>query len=588
MYIIFFLTMFAALSEGIGILMILPLLNNFSQMENSQSSLESGSNIPQTSGAANYMESIVNYFGISDSIFSILFLITIAFLIKGLLTFGALGFGAYLNGQLLREFKYKLFINYTNMKYSYYSKKDTGYFINIINEQATASLQSFRSFTNLAGSFINTLVYLSLAFFVAWGFGVMALVAGIVILFLFKWLSSFVRRLSRMKATENGVLAKLLIQSLQAFKYLTATNQIKKIKKIITRSIDKLADYQIKTDIAKAFTTASREPIAVVLIMIILILQLVYLKQPLEPILVSIILFYRGLNSILSIQGGWQTMLESIGSIELIDNEFNSLALNHERDGNYELQVFKQDIHLDQIHFKYEDQSDYVLKNISLKIPIKTSIAIVGKSGSGKSTLVDILTLMHKPSAGELYIDGIRGIKLKQSSWRNQIGYVSQETAIFNDTIANNICLWVKEGKNFNDLQKRISEASSKANLSSFIESLPNGYETIVGDRGLRLSGGQRQRLFIARELFREPSLLILDEATSSLDSESEKAIQKSIDDLKGQTTVIIIAHRLSTIKNVDRIFVLDDGCIVEQGTFDELKNKKNSHFSKSIELQQL
>ena len=588
MYLVFLLTMFAALSEGFGILMLLPLLEGLAGADKSQVPAIDELTKSQASDVTNYMYDVLNYLGIGGSIVAILIVITIAFILKGILTFGALGYGAYLNGQLLRELKNKLFSNYSEMEYNYYASKDTGYFINIINEQTTRALQSFKSFTQLAGHVISTFVYLALACVVAWRFGLMALVAGIMILIVFKWLSEYVRQLSRMTASENGRLSKLLIQTLQAFKYLTATNQISPMKKIVSNSIGKLMDYQIRHDIARGFTFASREPIAVVLIMIVLIVQLIFFQQRVEPILVSIVLFYRGLNSILAIQGSWQTMLENIGSMELVDREFKNQSLHHEKDNAYEIGTIKKEIRLNKVCFSYDTSLDDVVKGVSLQIPVRTTVAFVGKSGAGKSTLVDILTLMFKPREGQVWIDGIDSNEINLASWRKQIGYVSQETAIFNDTIANNICLWSGNISKDKMLEERVRGAAHQAHLALFIEDLPNGYQTLVGDRGLRLSGGQRQRLFIARELFREPNLLILDEATSALDSESEKAIQQSIDELKGQTTGVIIAHRLSTIRNVDKIFVLDDGNLIEQGTYQELKDRKNSHFARSVEMQEL
>jgi subfamily B ATP-binding cassette protein MsbA len=158
---------------------------------------------------------------------------------------------------------------------------------------------------------------------------------------------------------------------------------------------------------------------------------------------------------------------------------------------------------------------------------------------------------------------------------------------VFDDTVANNICLWScdpKEPESF----ERIRRAAQKAQCEEFIEGMPEGYETRIGDRGVRLSGGQKQRLAIAREFFKEPELLILDEATSSLDTHSERLVQKSIDDLKGKMTLVIVAHRLSTIKNVDRIFVLDKGELVESGSYEELIRNKKTLFRKMTELQSL
>ena len=215
-------------------------------------------------------------------------------------------------------------------------------------------------------------------------------------------------------------------------------------------------------------------------------------------------------------------------------------------------------------------------------------MALVGKSGAGKSTLVDLLTLILKPRQGQILIDDVPGQDIELASWRRQLGYVSQEAVIFDDTIANNIGLWVGDPRRDDTFRRRILEAARQAHIAHFIETLPDGYDTLVGERGLRLSGGQRQRLFIARELFRSPRLLILDEATSALDSESERAIQQSIDELKGRITVVIIAHRLSTIHNVDRVYVLEKGQVVEQGSYWALRNREGSRLGKLIDMQAL
>ena len=159
---------------------------------------------------------------------------------------------------------------------------------------------------------------------------------------------------------------------------------------------------------------------------------------------------------------------------------------------------------------------------------------------------------------------------------------------MFDDSIANNICMWKGDPNRDQALMQRVREAARQAHIAHFIEELPQGYDTMVGDRGIRLSGGQRQRLFIARELFRKPSLLILDEATSALDTESERYIQQSIDALKGQITVVIIAHRLSTIRNVDHVFVFDKGRLVEQGPYETLRDAQGSRFGKLVAMQSL
>jgi len=247
-----------------------------------------------------------------------------------------------------------------------------------------------------------------------------------------------------------------------------------------------------------------------------------------------------------------------------------------------------QGISLRSVYFSYSPEIGDVLKDISLDIPLCTSIALIGESGAGKSTIGDLLTLMLKPQKGQVFIDGIPADKIHLADWRRQIGYVSQETVVFDDTIASNICMWEGDITKDHLLKERVREAAQQAHIAQFIETLPNRYQTLVGDRGLRLSGGQRQRLFIARELFRKPSLLILDEATSSLDTESETFIQQSIDALKGRITVVIIAHRLSTIRNVDHVYIFDNGRLVEHGPYQQLRDAADSRFGKLVAMQTL
>lgn len=585
MYLIFSLTLIAAISEGVGILMLLPLLQTLGAPAPGADTAPAAE--PLT-GITAWLQDLLTSLGLQDATVAVLLIITVAFIAKGALTFGALGYNAYLRGQLLRELKGRLFTHYSRMGYSYYASRDTGHFINLINEQITRALQAFYHLTQLGGQLINATIYLGLAFLVAWRFGLMALVVGVVLLLLFRWLSAYVRQLSRKTASENGHLAKMLIQTLHAFKYLTATGQTPQVSGAVIASIGRLTGYEIRTGIASAFTVAVREPIAVVFIMGIVLVQLVFLQQPLAPILVSILLFYRGMNTMLGMQGSWQTTLEFIGSMELVNEEFATQRQHQEPDGPRAIGPLSQGIRLQNLHFSYDPQLGDVLKGIDLEIPVRHSVAFVGESGAGKSTLVDLLTLMLKPRQGQVLIDGVPGPEIQLGSWRKQIGYVSQETVVFDDSIANNICLWAGDPRKDELLMERIREAARQAHIAHFIDTLPDGYHSLVGDRGLRLSGGQRQRLFIARELFRQPKLLILDEATSALDSESERAIQQSIDALKGRITVVIVAHRLSTIRNVDRVYVFDQGRLVEQGGYEELRDAGQSRFGQLIAMQAL
>lgn len=577
-YIIFVLSTIAGLAEGVGIVMVLPLLQNIGQSQ------EHTLNKSVLSDLAN---SALSSIGLQGSLIGLLLLITFAFMIKALMAFGALALNVKLCCDLLRLVKTRLFDAYNLMSYRYYISRDTGYFVNMIG-QVGGLISGFTNLTQFITQSIYAFIYLLFAFMVAWKFGLMALISGIILLLLFRALNSKVRLLSRDSARESTSLEHLLIQAIQSFKYLRSTDLSSRTRPRILESISQLTNQKLKVELAAVFTQSIREPLSVVLIVSIILFQIQVLAQPIEPVLVSIILFHRGLNAFIGIQNTWQATLAGIGNVELVHEEFMRQNVMREPSGDVPVKNINFQIEFRDVSFSYTAEEQKAIKDLSLTIPAKTSVALIGQSGSGKSTIVDLITLMLRPTAGTIFFDGTCHNDVDVSSWRSRVGYVGQEAIVFDDTIANNICLWDNtKGSQF-ELMQKIRAAAEQAYLLDFVESLPEGFSTRVGERGVRLSGGQRQRLSIARELYRDPSFLILDEATSALDTESEREIQKSIDRLKGNITVLIIAHRLSTIKNVDRIYVIEHGQIIEAGSFEELRDTPSSRLSKFIRLQQL
>jgi subfamily B ATP-binding cassette protein MsbA len=218
------------------------------------------------------------------------------------------------------------------------------------------------------------------------------------------------------------------------------------------------------------------------------------------------------------------------------------------------------------VSFKYAGSDEYVLKDIDFHVKRGWVLALVGPSGAGKSTLVDLIPRFYDPTEGTVSIDGIDIRKVTTRSLRGLMGIVTQEVILFNDTVRNNIAYGAEEMP-----LERVIEAARAANAHDFIENLPEGYDTVIGDRGVRLSGGERQRIAVARAILKDPQILIFDEATSSLDSEAEKLVQDAIQRLMSNRTAFVIAHRLSTVTSSDMILVIDDGRVVEAGRHEEL-----------------
>ncbi|HON18518.1 MAG TPA: ABC transporter ATP-binding protein [Salinivirgaceae bacterium] len=280
-----------------------------------------------------------------------------------------------------------------------------------------------------------------------------------------------------------------------------------------------------------------------------------------------LVVFSQVINPAKAFSNAWYNIQKGRASAERLDFILKTEPAIKNHDNALQIQEFKEKIEYRNVWFRY--QTDPVLKNINLTIEKGKTIALVGQSGSGKSTLVDLLPRLHDVTEGAIYFDGIDIRTIHTRSLRSQMGIVNQEPILFNDTIFNNIAFGVE-----NATMEQVIEAAKVANAHDFIMSTPDGYQTIIGDRGSKLSGGQRQRISIARAVLSNPPILILDEATSSLDTESERLVQEAITRVMKSRTSIVIAHRLSTIIHADLICVMKDGEIVEIGNHQELLEK--------------
>ena len=373
------------------------------------------------------------------------------------------------------------------------------------------------------------------------------------------------RILSHTEETISGIR---VIQSFAAEKY--STDRFKKINKEFSRSSKKMFS-------RRELTMPLSEVLGIMVVVIIIMYGGYLLLNNKSTLTGSSFITYLALYSqiiqpLKNISQASGNVQRGIAAGEKIFVLLDEPIKVDQNINGIEKKSFEKSIELKNVSFRYTTND--VLSNINLTITKGKSIALVGESGSGKSTLADLILRFYDPTEGEILIDGINVKDIKLTNLRGLISFVSQEAVLFNDTVFNNIAFGEE-----NASLEEVKKAALIANADSFIQETDEGYNSSVGDRGMKLSGGQRQRLTIARAIFKDAPILILDEATSALDTESERLVQDAIDKMMHTRTSIIIAHRLSTIKHADEIIVLQKGLIVEKGNHEELIRKQGYYY---------
>jgi len=572
LYILILLFLLGGVFESVGISMLLPVLDVDKAVS------EQGQ---YTKIIYNFLEST----GINVSLFSLIILLVIAFILKGAFIYLQKIYASYIRFNLIRDKKIDFCNKYKNINYSYYTSTNIGYLNNIITTEIDRGVGALESYIILIGNLIFILIYITFAVIIDYKMTFVVLFLGLLMLMLMRSLSRLSRKLSLLVSDTNARIQSLLIQTIYNFKYLKATDSFTHVFKRLFGIINENYIYQFKSKMLSYIPSSMVEPMSIFFISGIVLYSVGFQGKSITEIFVLVIFFYKVFGYVFRFQFYWQTFNASLGGLEVMRKASRILNNNVEKVGNRQINVFNKAIELRNVNFSYG--SKHVFFDVNLAIQKNKFIGIVGESGAGKTTMFDIITGLLTPQSGKISIDGIDYSELELSSLRNVLGYVTQEPVIFNDTIANNISFW--ECDEQEDIcKKRLKDAAILANCDRFINETEMGYLTIIGDKGVKLSGGQRQRIAIARELFKEPKIMIFDEATAALDTESEHLIQQSISFLKGERTVVIIAHRLSTIRNCDYIYVLKEGRIVDEGSFDELYKDKNSIFSKMCQAQSL
>jgi subfamily B ATP-binding cassette protein MsbA len=501
-----------------------------------------------------------------------LFLLPIAiiflFLVKGGFNYGQAYLMNFIGLRIIADMRERLYNHLQNLPLSFFTKTSTGVIISrITNDVNLIQASVSNAITGLLKDVFTIIGLIGVIFYRNWKLAVIAFLILPLAVIPIKEFGKRLRKLSRKSQQRMGSITTFLHETITGNRIVKAFNMEEYEKRRFSVENDKFFRTILKRVRIRALSHPLMEVIGGVgVAAIVWVGGYSVIRGELTPgaffsFMAALLLLYnpiRDLNKVnLEIQDG---MAAAIRVFELLDT-VSEISDDTEA---IPLPPISEGILFQKVNFKYDGEP--VLKEISLSVKTGEVIALVGMSGAGKTSLVNLLPRFYDVETGEILIDGHDIRKVTMKSLRNQIGLVTQQTILFNDTVRNNIAYGSLERS-----VQEIEEAARAANAHDFIVRLSEGYDTIIGEQGVKLSGGERQRISIARALLKNAPILILDEATSSLDSDSETEVQKALDRLMKGRTVFVIAHRLSTIRNAHRIIVLSEGRIVEEGTHEKL-----------------
>jgi len=545
-YLLFALAALMAFTQGLGFTMVLPLLRVS----------QSNTNPEELSGAEQVLYDVLAWIGIAESLVGVLAAIVVIFLAKGALEFGRHLYAGYLQADLLKQLKTRFFDAYNGMTYRYFIDQNAGHFINVINAQVNRFKGSFMHFANALTKAVSALSFFAFAFAINWRFAVGVLVIGVGLLALFQFLNSYVHTLSRRVSSEMSRLNKLLVQSLQAFKYVISTKQTDRLRTEVSSSIRRLTRNLFRQRIAGAFTKSVKQPISVVVITGVILIQAVVLKKPLPPIFVALLLFHKGMQSVMSLQSTWQRVVDNIGSVEVVDEEMRSVESHQESGGVREIGTLSQGIEFRDVYFAYDEEDGDVLHSISVEIPANETVALVGKSGAGKSTLFKGIMGYLGAWEGFVIFNGTDISNMQPSKVVNSgIGYIPQNDNIFPKmTVKENILMGAYS----------LDDGLIEERETELYELFPK-LEDRRDQRASTMSGGEQKMIAVARAIVTKPDLILFDEPSAGLMPKYIDDIFRKIDVIREEreTSFLMIEQNIQKLlENTHRTYVLREGKI--------------------------
>ena len=509
----------------------------------------------------------------------------VIFLSKNILFYISNLIMAYVQNNVITKIRIKLFQHISTLSLSFFNNNKTAELSSILIRDIAGMRVAFsQSLQKIIIEPISVISFLFLLFIINFKFTILVIIIIPLSGFFSYKVGQSIRRKSKRSSVQSAGILNIIKETLSNIKIVKIFNLENEENEKFVKENNKYFNLIFKQSRLSNLLTPINETIGLIVgVLLIWFGGISVLQQGAmssEDFIKFILLLFAMLQPIRKLANVNVLFQNGIAAAERVFSVFDNHDKIPESKNAFKINSFKNSINFKDVNFKYEGQDSLILDNINLEISKGQTVAIVGKSGAGKTTLTDLLPRFYDPISGNIFIDKINLKDLNLKNLRDLYGIVTQNVILFNDTIKNNII-----HGNKNASENDINKAVKSANIQDLVEKLDNGLNTYIGENGVKLSGGEKQRLSIARALIKNPNILILDEATASLDSESEKMVHSAIDNIIKNRTVIIIAHRLSTIINADKILVMNDGKIVESGSHNELL-KNNGYYKKLYDIQ--
>lgn len=532
-----------------------------------------------TDSISKIISKIFEFIHLPISLSSIILLMAVLFLTKAVFLYIA----NYINSKIYADYELetreRLFKKTLETDWSYLMHQKTGRLNDIVMGDVGGASGALNSMSGAVLTGTSLITYAIIAVNISVPITLATLGLGAFLFFLFKPIFYQVRKLSGKTSETIKMLAHHLNQHVAGAKTIKSMSLENEVFQKGMAYFDDLKNIRLKWSRYGILLNTFVEPVSLGLVVAIFLTSYRNPDFNIATFVAIIYLVQKMFTFVQSIQGKFNVVNESLPLINILVAYEKELDKNRGFVGGNKQFILNRTLEFKNVSFGYAGGQN-IVNSLNLSINKGGMVGLIGPSGAGKTTIVDLLLRLFRPQSGELLIDGTNIDEIDKKSWHDNIGYVSQDIFLLNDTIENNIRFY-----NNSLTHKDIKEVTRSANIYDFIETLPDKFQTIVGERGIQLSGGQRQRIVLARILARKPSILVLDEATSALDNESEHKIQEAIKNLRGKLTILIVAHRLSTVMHMDKIAVIKDGVIAEEGSPQELLSNNQSYFYKNYNI---